>query len=788
MTEAYQTKIIFFIFFIGHICCSFAARGQEDARQHIRGRVKSRILQSPLRGATIKISGPSTRTVFSDENGNFEINDIPAGGYAVSTSRVGYVSTEQLELVNNSAKDSYIEIYLDEQLKQLQEVHVFYKGNYVSPNPMVLSGANHLTPEKASRFAGSMDDPARMVTAFAGVSSGVSTNSIAVRGNAPNMLLWRLEGIEIENPNHFANISSLGGGVLSSLSGHVLGSSEFLVSAFPANYNNAVAGVFDMKFRNGNTKRQQYTFQAGILGLDLAAEGPIKAFSGGSYLMNYRYSSTGLANKLKSKNKLDQILDYQDLNFKVTIPTTKFGEISLWGTALKDHFSSDLVAADRWKYRDDSKYSEMKQLSAALGLSQRINIRENAYLRNTISKVMSRTEAFEDILSFSMAHRPYLNFKNSNDNLVISSSYNRKFSAKHSNMTGVTVTRKSFDIDFDMAPSFLAPPEQISASKGSTTLLSAYSSSLFHFNDRLSGTAGVNIQFLSLNNDKSLEPRLSLRWMKSAQSIFTAGYGLNSRMSTMDLYFVKSSKEEKSTPNRDLGFLKSHHVNVSYERKLSHGRRFQIEPYVQFLYHVPVIPDSSYSIVNRSDFYVKDLFKNEGKGINLGVDFTYEQSLRDGFYYLFTATLFSSRYRGGDNIWYNTRFNRTFVTNFLVGKEWFIGQDKRDVLAVNLKLVFQGGERYSPVDFSATMKHPEKDVIYDNQQAFSKQLPAMPLVNYGVSYRMNRGKVSHEWALKGLNANGYKEYYGHQYNFTTGLVDAIRRKSSVFNIYYRFDF
>ena len=175
-----------------------------------------------------------------------------------------------------SAKEVYLEIPLRESVLQLDKVVIRPRVNKEVPvNKMALSGARMLSVEEAGRFAGGMDDPARLVSSYAGISSSVSSNGISVHGNAPSLLQWRLEGVEIPNPNHFADVASLGGGILSSLSKNVLGNSDFYTGAFPAEYNNAVSGIFDMKLRTGNSQRHQHTLQAGILGLDVASEGPL---------------------------------------------------------------------------------------------------------------------------------------------------------------------------------------------------------------------------------------------------------------------------------------------------------------------------------------------------------------------------------------------------------------------------------------------------------------------------------------------------------------------------------
>lgn len=675
--------------------------------QIIRGVVIDNASGTPIPYVTVGLLDIPQKGTTTDNNGRFELKNVPVGRHDLQASYLGYEPTVFREIMLTSAKETYLEIQLKENVHQLDEIIVRPRINKEeSLNKMALSGARMLSVEEANRYAGGMDDPARLVSSFAGVSSSVGNNGISVHGNAPSLLQWKLEDIEIPNPNHFADVASLGGGVLSSLSSNVLGNSDFYTSAFPAEYNNAVSGVFDMKLRNGNSQKFQHILQAGILGLDVASEGPL---SKTSYLFNYRYSTTGLMNKVSPAGNLEQVLDYQDLNFKFNLPTEKAGVFSLWGTALIDKIKPNIKTPEEWDYIDDAKDSRMKQTSAAAGLSHRYFFKNNGVLKTTLATTYSKTDAWENIFDSSMDSSPFLDFKSHYTNLVLTSSFNKKYNSKHTNKTGFTFTHMKYDMDFDLAPFYTEPLEQISEGKGNTNLISGYTSSLLSFNDNLSATLGLNGQLLTLNNTWTIEPRAAIKWQASSKSSFGLAYGLHSRMEKMDVYFV-------------------------------------------------------------STFYVEDALKNKGKGRNYGVDVTFEKYMTKGLYYMVTASVFNSEYGGGDGVWHNTKFNRCYIINGLIGKEWMIGRNQQDVLSVNLKLTNQGGDRYSPINEAATLVYPDKETQYDETKAYSKQLSPIFLVNYTVSYRMNRNKISHEFAVKGMNATGYKEYFGHEYNLKTGFI------------------
>ncbi len=783
-------KLVFSISFIICILFSINVYAQENKPvQTIRGVVIDHASGTPLPFVSVSLLDLPQKGTATDEDGKFLINNIPVGRHDLQATSMGYEPAVFREIMLTSAKEAYLEIQLKENIQELSEVVIKPRINKKETlNKMALSGGRMLSVEEASRFAGGMDDPARLVSSFAGVSPSVSTNGISVHGNAPSLLQWRLEDVEIPNPNHFADVATLGGGVLSSLSGNVLGNSDFFTGAFPAEYSNAVSGVFDMKLRNGNNRNFEHTFQAGILGLDFASEGPINKAQNSSYLFNYRYSTTGLMNKLDMASS-GGVLDYQDLNFKLNFPTRKAGIFSVWGTGFIDKAEPDLeYNPQKWKYKDEREASTAKQSSASGGISHRYFFEKDAYLKTTLAATFAKNDIWEDVYDDQLNVSPALDFESRYTNLALTSSYNRKYNSRHTNKTGFTITNMSYDMDLKVSPFETEPLQTISRGNGNTNLVAAYTSSSIDLNDNLSMTLGINGQWLALNNDWVIEPRAGIKWQASEKSSFAFAYGLHSRMEKMDVYFVQAKDGSGDLVNKNLDFIKTHHLMLSYNFQISDNMNLRIEPYFQYLYDVPVMADSSYSILNRSAFYVEEPLVNTGKGRNIGVDFTLEKYLTKGLYYMITASIFDSRYCGGDGVWHSTKFNRNFIVNGLIGKEWMLGRNEQNVLGINLKVTVQGGDRYSPVDEQASLAHPDKKTQYDETQAYSNQFSPIFLGNYTISYRINKQKTAHEFAIKGINATKYREYYGHEYNLNTGIIEPKRNATSLLNVSYKLDF
>jgi len=229
------------------------------------------------------------------------------------------------EIAVGSGKEVVVNAGLKESQVELEEVVIKAKTDKKQAmNSMAIISSRQINMEEARRYAGAFDDPARLASSYAGVAAGnMNSNGIVVRGNAPKGVLWRLEGLEIANPSHFANLTTFGGGGISSLSAQMIDNSDFYTAAFPAEFGNALSGVFDLKMRSGNRDKREHAFQAGITGLDFSSEGPFKKGQPATYLFNYRYSMFGLIKPILPDNA--GLITYQDVAFKTDFPTRNSG-------------------------------------------------------------------------------------------------------------------------------------------------------------------------------------------------------------------------------------------------------------------------------------------------------------------------------------------------------------------------------------------------------------------------------------------------------------------------------
>ncbi|MBN1416597.1 MAG: TonB-dependent receptor [Bacteroidales bacterium] len=759
--------------------------------QTIKGNVFDSEIQSPLIGASVVIHGtdPLLGTA-TDLQGNYKIKNVPTGRYNIQVNYLGYDPVIVPEVIVTSGKEVVINIGLKQSVIQINEVTVNAHSRKDKPlNTMASISARSFTVEETQRYAGGIDDPARLVSAFAGVTVGnLQDNAIIIRGNSPKGVSWRLEGVEIPNPNHMPGGNVAGGGFVTVFSSQLLANSDFFTGAFPAEYGNALAGVFDMKLRNGNTDKREHTLQAGMLGIDIASEGPFKKGKKPTYLFNYRYSTFGLLCNLGIVPS-DQVPRYQDLSFKLNFPTKSAGTFSLWGIGAIDRITEPVDKdSTKWESDWDRIHFDWDANMYASGLSHKYLLGNKTLVNTTISVSGIRNTLDQTRVNDSLVMQPDAYFVDKSGKIILTSFINHKFNAHLSLKTGIYYNFLFNNLNFDGTLSSNRPEtyQNFIKEKGNSSFIEYYAQSRFNLSENLILNAGVHVCYLSINNDYSIEPRLGLNWEFVPKHSISLGYGKHSQMEELKIYFINNDVDgEIHTPNKNLKLSHAQHIVFGYDWLINNKLRLKIEPYYQFLYDIPGIPDSSYSMINfKQDWLFRNTLANNSVGRNIGIDFTFERFLNNNYYYLITASIFNSSYKGDDGKWRNTRYNKNYVINLLFGKEFNI--KKKNVLGINGRFNFMGGERTTPVLENQSLQ--EHMVLYDETKAFKNQDPATYYLDLAVSYRINKKRHSSVWSFQVKNALGSPLYEGEYYNYRTKSIENSKTVVIVPYLSYRIDF
>ncbi|HTN17149.1 MAG TPA: carboxypeptidase regulatory-like domain-containing protein [Chitinophagaceae bacterium] len=765
----------------------FALKGiAQTLTQTIRGRIVDADSRSKVADANIIIPGSSPLIgTSSDSNGNFKLTDVPVGRQNLRISLPGYEEKLMPNLLIVAGKETVLEIALRESFTGLKDVVVTSRPDKSRvANDMAVVSARSFSVEETKRYAGAINDPARMVASYAGVNSdGSGNNDIIVRGNNPRNIQWRLEGVEIPNPNHFAS-EGLTGGPINALNSQMLANSEFYTGAFNPQYGNALAGIFDMKLRTGNNEKREYSFSAGVLGTDFTMEGPFKKGGKSSYLVNYRYSTLAFLDQLKIVD-FNGVPKYQDGSFKIFLPTKHFGNFTVFGLGGR----STIKLENFDEVQEDKLIERMNQTSklAVAGVSQYLPLNDKIYLRNTISFSNNGSKGVSERPTDTMGFREYFSANLNNNVARVASTLNMKLNARNQVQAGLIYSAYFFDFKskyFD-EPTQTYITEQ--SNKGDAGLIQGFVSWRWRITPQITLVNGLHTQKTSLNDQLSIEPRSALRYDFAGNQALTAGFGIHSKMDALPNYFALVNG---TTPNSHMGLAKARHYVLGYENKLSKQLFMKVEAYYQDLYNIGIenSKTSTYSLLNQDEMFTSRALVNQGKGRNMGLELTLERYFHKNYYFLVTGSVFDSKYVAGDGIWRNTRYNGNFTSNFLFGKEFILRSKngRNRVLGINTRTSFLGGRRLLPIDLAASQAAGRP--VYIDNKAFEQKNDDVFSINLGIVYRMDRKRTSHEIKLDIQNITGNSADIDYYYNSTTGKISSIKQLSTLPVLSYTINF
>ncbi len=767
------------------LLAGYASFGQ--ATQTVRGRVLDEVSKAPLIGVNIAlVSSDGVTGTATDIDGNFRIEQVPLGRQTFRITSIGYEDQLLSNIVITAGKEVILNINLTESVSTLNEIVVTANSRddkTATNNDLAVVSARSFNLDDTKRYAGALGDPSRMAANFAGVIGGDdSRNDIVVRGNSPTGMLWQLEGLNIPNPNHFGSLTSTGGPV-SMLNSNNLDKSDFMTSAFPSQYGNALAGVFDIRLRDGNNQKREYVGQVGFNGFELGAEGPFSKNSKASFIANYRYSTLGLFQSLGIEFGTGSNTPlYQDFNFKVSLPTKGNGKWTIFGIggiSEIDLLGSEADLSDNTNlYGDENQDTYPRFQTGIGGISYEKNISSKTFFKLTGGISYTSEEFSADSLVRNTENEvteKYLRAESFLNTLKYSATglIRTKLNARNSITSGFYIDYLSFDLfNRDIYANLGRDTVRVNI-EDNTTLYQAYSTWRHRVNNKFLFNVGVHAQYYSLNEQLAIEPRLGLQYIINGKHSLSAGYGIHNQTQSIYTSFVETRlpDNEITLTNTNLDFTRSQHTVLTYDWNINETLRLKAETYYQQLNEVPVERNpSSFSALNTGASFIPsdvDSLVNGGSGTNYGIELTLERFFSKGYYFLITSSLFESRYKGSDNIERNTAFNTGYVVNALGGKEWRVGKNK-NYLVLNLKLTTIGGKYLTPINLAASEQFGR--TIFDEANAFSEQQDPYFRMDVKVSYRKEYKRSTLEAAVDFQNITGNQNIFAQSYNPRTNSV------------------
>ena len=770
--------------------------------QTIRGMVFDQESRMPLVGANVMIleAGPLTG-VISNESGVFTIEEVPVGRYNILVSYVGFESFIMRDVLVGTGKEVFLDVGMKEFVMEMEGVSVAANiSKDQTVNSMAGISARSFTVEETEKFAGSWGDPARMASNYAGVfQNGDIYNYIVIRGNSPYGLIWRMEGIPIPNPNHFT-VPGATGGPISIVNNKLLTQSDFLTSAFPAQYSNGVSGVFDLRLRNGNNQKREYVAEVGLMGVEIGAEGPFSKNSGASYMVNLRLSLLGLVDEYLWVGALPR---YQDLNFKLNFPYKK-GKISVFGLGGNSRIIGivDDTASSTPMYKRQLTDESMAR-TGIVGVKNVHFVGNRSRIISDIAFSSAWSSQIHDSLVNDVVTRSLVNNDFLENRVLISTRLMTKLDVKNSLNFGLSFENNFVEYNFqDESITYqgstgdsmvILPPKVLK--NNNMAVFRSHVEWKHRFTNALTLYTGLNYLHFMMNNSLSLEPRANLRWNFTEKQAISLGYGLHSQLHPFFHYITRTyttadpwDRDNYIETNRDLGFTKSHHFAIGYDFSISRNLRLKAEGYRQELHNVPVEQRTShFSLINAgagSSENIVDSLVNGGYGRNHGIEFTLEKFLSDRYYFLITASLLDSKYKGSDGLLRNTAFNSHVNINALFGYELPV----RDMgsLDFNIRFVGSGGRRIIPLDEEKTLQ--QGDEVYNYEQAYELKLADYFRLDARLGYKYNGAKVRHEIGLDVVNITNRPNEWERYYNKGSNQIEMLYQQGIFFFIFYRINF
>ncbi len=784
-----------------------AMKGQDENKgQLVRGLVLDKFSNVPIEGALVVLLNHSPRiTAISNSDGSFVMEEIPVGRQRIRIEQDGFYENI-ISILVDAGKEVVIDVPLEEKYKAVATITPQqkvkdkkdkrrFRNNRLEPiNKMTIVSYRSFEVEEVTRYPGALEDPARLITNFPGMYNiDDPQNYIVSRGNSPFGIHWQVEGVPMDNPNHLGRIGNTGA-IFPVLNTNLLANSDFLNGAFSAEYGNAFAGVFDINMRKGNNQKFEFTGELSLLGAKVFLEGPFKK-GGASFMISYRYSVLQLIKFLGFDTGSSSSPAYQDLNFKIDIPTKAAGHFSIFGIggiADVSFLASKYDPDDVFAKEDVDIYTETQM--SLLGVSHKKFIKKKSYLKTTASYLFENYTSNKDSLDQAILGEqiPYYKSRIMRHRGGLSSTFNTKFSTQLTFRAGVY----GYLFFFDIQDNDLLTGRLVYNSDDILFHLGGFAQVQYKVSPRFMINAGVHTQYFSLNNRSwAVEPRLAFNWYLGKRHQISLGYGWHSKIQPFSVSFYVEPEANNTAlynrSNRDLGFIRSHHLVLSYNLYLTQQWGLKANVYGQYHTNIPIsTAPSSFSLINHGIYETPQQvdLKDNGIAFNAGGELSVEKFFSKGYYGIVSGAYFRSRYQGSDGFWRNTAFDVQYVLQVLAGKEFKIGKQKRNVITLDLRLNHRGGTPYIPILLEESIAQGKEIRDYQNSYTVRNESYTRIDVKVGARFNPRKKKISHYFFIDLINVGLFRNARQVRYDVDQQKIVQGEQFGLIPNLFYRIQF
>ena len=663
------------VFFLFSFFLAFSSLAEDNpSTGKIRGKVTDRESNAPIPFVSVYIEGlPIGGT--TDENGEYEIMDVPVGIHNIGFTLVGYRPLMKTNISVSTNRTTELSIRLEQEVIQMETIVVKTKPYYFEKDPEAEVSGKTIDREEIMNFSGSVLDIQRVVQILPSVVSGSDQmNEIIVRGGNYGENLFIMDGIEIPNPNHFAQ-QGIGGGPISMLRAEFIQDVSFMAGAFPARYGDKASSVMDITLRKGTKDRMLTNLDMGMAGIGLMAEGPLG--EKGSFLLSARKSFLDL---IISSTGLTAVPQYYNLQGKFTFNIFE-NHTLMWNSVYANDHIKIVDQEEDIGYNQGVENVDSGGDQIINGITLKSLWTGNFYSVGVLSVIKNTydIDVWENVHNTRMPQ-----FKNSSTEQETQLKYDLSWQVGKSELSGGFSLKQAHfdhnvlaDIDtvFTYDTSFTNAKDdtiigtrwiypQWKDDNNVNSLKSAVHAQIrFTPFDRLNLRVGGRYEHFSYNGKGHFAPRLGLRLKIARDFWFNGAYGIHYQSPA---YISLTSHDD----NKNLDYYHTEQSVLGIEWYPWTDTRLTLEGYTKRYADVPV--NESWTRKPYDPWYSSNgKLVNAAKGHSYGIEFFIQKKMSGSFMYIVSYSNYRAYFkdpRTGDKRPWDFDHRNVFTTS--VSKRW----------------------------------------------------------------------------------------------------------------------
>lgn len=741
-----KSKIILILIFLSSILSA----------QNPNGVIKGKITDSrelfPLAGVTISIKDKNIGT-YSDSDGKFEINKLPAGSYILILTYIGYEKMTMTDVIVKPDRTTFIDANMNQSSIDMQDV-VVNAGYFSSVEAKPTSNVSYST-EEIRRSPGSAGDVSRILYGLPSLAKlNDQKNSLIVRGGSPLENSYFVDNMEIPNINHYGTQGSSEGpiGVINT---DFLKNVTFYSGGFGVNYGDRLSSVMEMTFREGNREELNLQLDASFQSIGAQVEGPIKKGKG-SYLISARRSYYDLL--FKATDIGGPIPTYYDIHAKVTYDLSNNVKLSFLDIASIDKSNQSYEEGIKF---EDNYYGYYNGEKNSGGVNLLCIWDKNGYSNFSLSHNINDI----DIGNSEIRTRNRLYTSKSIERDVAFRNLNHfRLSEAFLFQVGLDLKYSTADYQQHYYPYtdyFGYVTKELIVNKNMYALKGGLFAG-FTWNPvkNLSINPGLRLDYSNYNKNTNFSPRMNITYSLSE----TANIYLTGGVFYQTLPYIILSQSESFKQLKD---PVSYHSIAGFSYMITEDTRFTLEVYDKEYRNCPINPEQPEEFVmdqavENPSFTYNSRLESIGKAFSRGVEVMIQKKLAKDFYGMVSASYFRSRYLDGTNIWRN----RLYDNQFTFAAEG--GYKPNDQWEFSLRWIYAGGAPYTPFDVKAS-EAAYKGLI-DKSMIYKERLPAYHSLNVRIDKRFYFSKSNIVLYASIWNVYGRENIWGYSWDETRNKV------------------